>query len=100
MIFIGMKKYIFTESQIKKVVDAVIAEQPTKKNPATKTQKPPVSNFEGKIKGKTLTIETEDNYTYVTELVDSKGVQGSVRGKVKGKSVVLEYPKQITLMIA
>jgi phage-related protein len=95
-----MKKYIFTESQIKKVIDSVIAEQSTKKNPPTKTQKPPVTDFQGSIKGKTLTIETEDNYTYITQLVDSKGIQGSVRGDVKGKSVVLEYPKNITLMIA
>ena len=95
-----MKKYIFTESQIKKVVDAVIAEQPTKKNPPTKTQKPPVTDFQGSIKGKTLTIETENNYTYITELVSSKGIQGEVRGDVKGKSVVLQYPKEITLTIA
>lgn len=87
-------KYIFTESQIKNIIDNVINEQ------AKTTQTPPVSGqFQGKIVGNDLIITTEDNTKYKVKLIDSKGIKGDVRGEINGKTLLLTYPKSMSLKL-
>jgi len=85
-----MKKYIFTESQMKKVIDNLISEE---------NEKPSSGMIQGTIKGNVLTYHYEDSGDITAKIVDAKGIVGDVRGSLMGKTLTLEYPKSITLKL-